>query len=82
MPIDGSPSGGSSSGTSTDGGAAGTTSAGAEGGSATVLIEPDVIDDMEDNDAQITPWPGRNGFWYVGHDGTVGGVQEPPEGVF
>jgi hypothetical protein len=37
---------------------------------------------MEDADPQITVAAGRNGFWYVGNDATVGGTQEPPSAAF
>jgi hypothetical protein len=41
-----------------------------------------VVDDMEDTDAQITVDGGRNGFWYVGNDGTAGGTQTPTSEMF
>jgi hypothetical protein len=44
--------------------------------------DADVVDDMEDGDQQIVVAAGRNGYWYVGNDGTVGGTQEPPVNAF
>jgi hypothetical protein len=41
-----------------------------------------LIDDMEDDNAQITQSDGRDGYWYVGNDGTVGGTQEPVATAF
>lgn len=75
----GSESGGSSSGAT--GGTASAGSAGSSAGSAPVS-DPDAIDDMEDDDAQIATVPGRNGYWYVGNDGTEAGTQEPTVGMF
>jgi hypothetical protein len=76
-------SGGSSAGSSGNS----TSGAGGSGGSAGVggtgpVGSVTVIDDMEDNDAQVTMEGGRDGFWYVGNDGTVGGAQEPPASAF
>jgi hypothetical protein len=72
---------GGSSGTQAGGSAGSGGSAGAAGGTAP-LGDPEAIDDMEDNDAQITPASGRNGYWYVGNDGTASGTQEPAIGMF
>jgi len=66
----GSGGGGGSAGT---GGSAGSTAG--SGGSATQDSDP--IDDMEDDDAQIELIGGRDGFWYVGSDGTVGATTVP-----
>jgi hypothetical protein len=41
-----------------------------------------VVDDMEDTDAQINVDGGRDGYWYVGNDGTVGGMQQPTSAKF
>jgi hypothetical protein len=40
------------------------------------------VDDMEDADPQVTVNDGRNGFWFVGNDGTVGGAQTPTTSMF
>jgi hypothetical protein len=66
------------------GGASGSGGSGGSGGSAgsTPIGDPDSIDDMEDNDAQIVTVAGRNGYWYVGNDGTAAGQQEPTAGMF
>lgn len=74
---------GAAAGTSSAGGAAGS-AAGGGGGEAGQLGGGDVtvIDDMEDNDAQVTLSGGRDGFWYVGNDGTLGGTQEPAASAF
>jgi hypothetical protein len=62
-------------------GDAGTPSAGSGGSSGTAAGgsggEPasgptEMIDDMEDGDAEIAPVLPRNGYWYVGHDLTDG----------
>jgi hypothetical protein len=61
--------------------AGGSEAAGADaGGQAPTDVR--LIDDMEDADPQITVTAGRNGYWYVGNDLTVGGVQEPPSSSF
>jgi hypothetical protein len=60
-------------------GSSGMASAGMGGEPALAL---EVIDDMEDNDAQIILKGGRNGFWYVGGDPTVGATTEPAVGAF
>jgi hypothetical protein len=64
-----------------NGGSAGSSGSGGSAGTAPVG-DPDAIDDMEDNDAQIVTVPGRNGYWYVGNDGTAAGKQEPTVGIF
>jgi hypothetical protein len=65
----GAPSGGSggSSGTAA-GGSGGSGGSGGEPGSGAT----EMIDDMEDGDAEIAPVLPRNGYWYVGHDLTAG----------
>jgi hypothetical protein len=65
-------------------GAAGSAEAGAPGGDeggAGAVGASDAIDDMEDQDSQIEVAGGRDGFWYVGHDMTAGGMQVP-DGAF
>lgn len=47
-----------------------------EGGGPAAASEA-IIDDMEDADAQISVAAGRNGYWYVGNDGTAEGIQAP-----
>ena len=56
-------------------GSSGATTAGAGGGQA--IQDSDPLDDMEDDDTQIMLSGGRNGFWYVGSDGTVGATTDP-----
>jgi hypothetical protein len=75
---------GASSSGSDPGGAAGTSGNTAAGGGAGAwpTMNSSVVDDMEDNDAQITVHEGRNGFWYVGNDETVGGMQTPTTSMF
>jgi hypothetical protein len=74
-------SAGDAAGSSTAGTpSAGSSSAGAGGMPASG--DADAVDDMEDGNAQIASAPGRNGYWYVGNDGTVGGTQEPPVDAF
>jgi hypothetical protein len=60
----GTPSGGGA------GGSSGTASGGSGGEPATGPTE--IIDGMEDGDAEIEPAGPRNGYWYVGHDLTAG----------
>ncbi len=64
---------------------AGTASAGSSAGGAGGMPasgDAEAVDNMEDGDQQILVAPGRNGYWYVGNDGTVGGTQEPPVSAF
>lgn len=61
-------------------GAAGETQTGEAG--APAVTDDALVDDMEDGDAQVTIAQGRTGFWYVGNDGTIGGMQEPSSGAF
>lgn len=86
-------SGGASGGAAAGGnaGSAGSTTGGTSGGGSESagtnaggqpMGDATVIDDMEDADPQITVTAGRNGFWYVGNDLTVGGMQEPPSSKF
>ncbi len=67
-------------GTSTAGTFAGTLGDGGSGG--TPAAETELIDDMEDSDGQVSLVGGRDGFWYVGNDGTADGMQTPPPGAF
>ena len=57
-------------------------SAGTAAGGTPPVGDADAIDDMEDNDPQIAAAPGRNGYWYVGNDGTATGTQEPAIDAF
>jgi hypothetical protein len=78
---------GGSAGVTTMGGNAGKSSTGGAGGSAGTAMagsggtpaaeDSDPIDDMEDGDAQVELAGGRNGYWYVGSDGTVGATTDP-----
>jgi hypothetical protein len=80
---DGAASGGGAgtAGTSASGGTAGgSVGGGGQAGQPSGAVA--LIDDMEDDDAQITQRDGRDGFWYVGNDGTVGGTQEPVATAF
>ena len=38
----------------------------------------DMIDDFEDGNGALLPNDGRQGFWYVFNDGSMGGSQTPP----
>jgi hypothetical protein len=53
------------------------------GGTATV-VNPDLIDDLEDNDKSINfiNSPRRDGIWDTGNDATAGGVQTPVPYMF
>ena len=61
------------------GGSDGSAVAGAAGSSA---VGSEVIDDMEDGDAEIEISGPRNGYWYVGGDLTKGATLEPPSSKF
>lgn len=53
------------------------------GGSAgSTTVGSEVIDDMEDGDAEIEISGPRNGYWYVGGDLTKGATLEPPSSKF
>jgi hypothetical protein len=81
----GSVDNGGSAGTSTSGSAAGGGGSGVTAGSdagGQAGSDSTVVDDMEDADAQIGVAGGRNGYWYVGNDGTVGGTQAPTAAMF
>lgn len=67
---------GGTSGSAGTGGSSGSGTGTAGGGSAATQ-DGDMIDDMEDGDAQVELSGGRNGFWYVGSDGTVGATTVP-----
>lgn len=75
-PINGAGTGGTAAG-APGAGSAGV--AGAAGGSAPVVLVPEMIDDMEDDDASIDDGSGngRTGDWYAGHDTTATGTQFP-----
>src|SRR4029079_3804044 len=49
--------------------------AGAAGTTATLGVDPLLIDDFEDNDQAIIEQEGRSGAWYAGNDGK--GMQTP-----
>ena len=77
--------GGSAGATTTSGagGSAGSSGGSAGGGGGEASTDVDMIDDMEDDDQQIDlSSDGRNGYWYVGGDTTVGGVTDPPTAKF
>jgi hypothetical protein len=74
-------SGGAAAGSSTGGTPSAGSSSGGTGGTP-APGDADPVDDMEDGDPQIVVATGRNGYWYVGNDGTVGGTQEPPVAAF
>jgi hypothetical protein len=61
------------------GGSSGNASAGT-GGEASGSTE--IIDDMEDGDAEIEISGPRNGYWYVGGDLSTGTTLEPPSSKF
>jgi hypothetical protein len=77
-------SGATAAGGSTGGDPSAGSSSGGTGGTGgtPVSTDADWVDDMEDGDAQIVIASGRNGYWYVGNDGTAGGTQEPPVTAF
>ncbi len=70
------------------GGSAGTAGAAGKGGAAmgggTTIVDPALIDDLEDDDKSINIVnnPRRDGIWDVNNDGTVGGTQTPLPGKF
>lgn len=70
--------GGSASGGGSGSGSGG--SAGVGGGAGSGNTE--LIDDMEDGDAEIELTGPRNGYWYVGSDTTAGGALVPPSTKF
>lgn len=79
--VDHAGSAGTSTSGSTAGGGGSAAAAGSDaGGQAT--SDSTLVDDMEDTDAQIVVAGGRNGYWYVGNDGTVGGTQAPTAAMF
>jgi Carbohydrate binding domain (family 11) len=45
-------------------------------------IDPNLIDDLDDNNDHIISQNGRRGSWYTFHDDTVGGVQVPGDSNF
>lgn len=61
------------------GDAAGTATSGIAGEASD---HTELIDDMEDGDAEIEIVDRRNGYWYVGGDLTAGARLEPPAGKF
>ncbi len=67
-------------GTANGGTAGGSAGGGGQAGQENGVVT--LIDDMEDDNAQITQTDGRDGYWYVGNDGTVGGTQEPVATAF
>ena len=71
--------GGAASGSST-GGSAGSPDAGSSGGPN--QGDGELIDNMEDGNAQIEISAGRSGYWYVAHDDTAGGLQSPSAEAF
>jgi hypothetical protein len=85
----GSASGGTSGDNANIGGG-GSSSAGSAGAPVMTMAgaggEPaesdDPIDNMEDGNAQVELSDGRNGFWYVGNDGTASGSSVPPPATF
>jgi hypothetical protein len=72
--------GGSAGAPASGGGGASGSPAGGTAGEASVGSE--VIDDMEDGDAEIEISGPRNGYWYVGGDLTKGATLEPPSSKF
>lgn len=76
----GSGGGAGAAGGSAAGGTAGGSAGGGQAGQLNGAVA--LIDDMEDDNAQITERDGRDGFWYVGNDGTAGGTQEPVATAF
>jgi hypothetical protein len=68
--------------TTVAGGGSGGSSGGSAGGGGESATDVDPIDGMEDDDQQIDLSDGRNGYWYVGGDPTVGGVTDPPTNKF
>lgn len=77
--VAGKDGGGTSGVGGTGGGAAGAALAGA--GGEPPSEDAVLVDDMEDGDAGIEITSGRNGYWYVGNDGTAG-TMEPPSNAF
>ncbi len=77
------PSGGKggAGGAATGNGGAG---GGAANGGGTVIVDPALIDDLEDGDKNINIVnnPRRDGIWDVNNDMTVGGTQTPAPGKF
>ena len=65
----------------TPGGGAGGSTAGSGGA---VVVDPNLIDDLEDNTKNIlyVSSPRRDGIWDINNDLTVGAVQTPPVGDF
>ena len=61
-----------------------TGAAGFSNGGTTTVVNPDLIDDLEDNDKSINILnnPRRDGSWDIGNDGTVGGMQTPTPFMF
>ena len=77
----GSPGGASPGGT---GGASHAGAAGFTNGGTATVVNPDLIDDLEDNDKSINfiNSPRRDGIWDTGNDATQGGVQTPAPFMF
>ena len=59
-------------------------SAGISGIAGAPVVDPNLIDDLEDCDNGILIFnnPRRDGIWDTGHDPTVGGVQTPAQYMF
>ena len=70
--------------TANNGGSAGVAPGGTGGGAGAVVVDPNLIDDLEDNDKSVLAInnPRRDGTWDTGNDGTATGTQVPAPFMF